>query len=178
MDRFWDKVDKRGTDECWEWQAFRNKFGYGRFFFNGKKHQAHRIAWTLTNGAIPKMEDGQRVCVLHHCDNPSCCNPSHLFLGTQKENVKDMVMKMRGLVGEKNGRAKIDEMDVYFIRYWLKNGYSQRKIAEIFKIKKSQVCRINTGETWRHLEDGLLLRASFPSAYECTPEEPSFSHEE
>jgi len=86
--RFWDKVDKTG--ECWIWTASKYLNGYGQFRFDGKNWGAHRMAWLLTNGEIP---DGMLVC--HTCDNPSCIRPAHLFIGTQKQNMRDCIDKGR-----------------------------------------------------------------------------------
>lgn len=87
--RFWDKV--LIGDECWVWQAgIKPHNGYGAFSLNGREMVAHRVAWLLCHGEIP---DGLRV--LHHCDNPPCVRPDHLFLGTQKDNVLDAVAKGR-----------------------------------------------------------------------------------
>ena len=88
MKRFWDKVDKTG--ECWIWTAYTKTDGYGQFKFDGKMRGAHRMAWLLTNGEIP---DGMLVC--HTCDNPSCVNPNHLFLGTNQDNADDKMNKGR-----------------------------------------------------------------------------------
>jgi hypothetical protein len=89
-ERFWSKVDKRGPDDCWEWTGGKLR-GYGIFSAaHGHSVRANRFAWETSFGPIPK---GKRVC--HTCDNPPCCNPAHLFCGTQKDNVDDMFRKGR-----------------------------------------------------------------------------------
>lgn len=98
-ERFWGFVDKTaGPDACWPYMRYRHGHGstagngYGSFPIGEKgKYQANRVAWMLTNGDIP---DGMHV--LHTCDNPSCCNPSHLRLGTHQDNMRDMIAKGRG----------------------------------------------------------------------------------
>jgi len=96
-ERFWGYVDKSaGPDACWPWTAARQDFGYGKFFVKKVNRKAvfegaHRMAWQLTRGDIPS---GQ--CVRHGCDNPPCCNPSHLQLGTQADNADDMAQRNRG----------------------------------------------------------------------------------
>ena len=89
-ERFWSRVEK--SRYCWNWKAHKTPRGYGGICVNGKKQRAHRVAWTLERGEIP---DG--IFVLHECDNPSCVRPSHLFLGTQKDNMRDMIKKGRGV---------------------------------------------------------------------------------
>lgn len=88
--RFWSKACVLDESECWEWQGSRNWQGYGWAQPSGKNRGAHRVAWLLTHGSIP---DG--LWVLHHCDNPPCVNPSHLFLGTATDNERDKVRKGR-----------------------------------------------------------------------------------
>jgi hypothetical protein len=91
---FWSKVDRRQPDECWPWRAGRFEYGYGHFKMNGKDWHSHRLAYELSSGEIPA---GIFVC--HHCDNPPCCNPKHLFLGTPEDNVRDMIDKGRRRFG-------------------------------------------------------------------------------
>ncbi len=99
-ERFWSKIDKSaGPDECWPWKAGTVK-GYGWFWANGKDNQAHRFVYELVVGAIPDGLD-----ILHKCDNPPCCNPSHLWPGTDLDNVRDCESKGRAVHprGERNG---------------------------------------------------------------------------
>jgi hypothetical protein len=95
--RFWAKVAK--GDGCWEWTGCRHhQWRYGHFRKEGKNVQAHRFSWELAHGR--PVPDGMMVC--HSCDNPPCVNPAHLFLGTAKDNVRDMLSKGRGRSGARN----------------------------------------------------------------------------
>jgi hypothetical protein len=106
--RLWSKIDRSGGESsCWPWiaksvSATDGVFEYGIFRFNNKTQRAHRVAWQLTHGPIP---DGLFVC--HKCDNPRCCNPSHFFLGTPKDNHDDMLAKGRIGHMSKEGRARL-----------------------------------------------------------------------
>jgi hypothetical protein len=94
--RFWGKVSIKGNERCWEWTASRYPFGYGQFWLNRTQVLAHRISWIIKNGPI---ENGLFVC--HHCDNASCVNPSHLFLGNHTDNMRDMLNKGRNFYKNK-----------------------------------------------------------------------------
>lgn len=111
--RFWSRVDVRGSDECWPWMGTRVD-GYGQATFGGRRQPAHRVAWELTCGAI---RDG--LWALHHCDNRPCCNPSHLFLGTNADNVADKMAKGREARGERLAaaiRPSIQRGDAHYSR--------------------------------------------------------------
>lgn len=101
-DRFWEKVDKRGTNDCWDWQAGGDQHGYGQLNVDGRAVRAHRISYELHYGPIPDGLD-----CLHTCDRPPCCNPAHLFVGTAKDNSDDMHKKGRfnKVQGERVGNA-------------------------------------------------------------------------
>lgn len=138
---FWSRVDRTG--DCWVWKLKpATKFGYCRF----SKMLAHRKAWEITHGPIPK---GMQVC--HHCDNPKCVRPEHLFLGTQEDNVHDMMgkgrMKPTASFGEKNHSAKITSADVNEIRKLAVTGIKQVRIAERFGVSTAQISRIINKKT-------------------------------
>lgn len=148
-DRFWAKVDKRGADECWEWMAWRHWKGYGQIG-RGRRGEGqvytHVLSWELANGPVPL---GMLVC--HRCDNPSCVNPSHLFLGTSAENTADMVSKRRHRHGESVVGAKLSESDVILIRSKLAAGGNHRLVAKEFGVSRSLVGLIGQRRRWAYL---------------------------
>lgn len=160
VDNFWKYVAKcKAYEGCWEWQGYVKPDGYGQ---TGVRIQgtrlAHKVAWIVTNGLVP---DGMFVC--HKCDNPRCCNPNHLFLGTPKDNSQDMTKKGRAASGVRNGMSTHKEA-----RHWgTKNGSAkltqsaamqvfiaegtQRDIAARFGICQNQVSRIKRKLDWAHI---------------------------
>ena len=147
--RFWQKVDRTG-DHCWPWTGVRYNTGYGQVKRGGRTQTTHRLAWTLTYGAIP---DGLIVC--HHCDNPICCRPDHLFLGTHHTNALDRTAKQRGVqavrYGAENGMAILTEADVRAIREGRAEGRSYNDLAREFGTSKSNVANIAKRRTWTHV---------------------------
>ena len=151
--RFWDKVRK--TEGCWLWTGWRNQQGYGQIGSGGRDSLGlgvHRVSWEIHYGPIP---DG--LFVLHHCDNPPCVRPDHLFLGTHSDNMQDMVKKghhhsqrypeLQGR--EFHGRAKLTEAQVQAIRdRYAMSGIRQRDLAEEYGMSPSQMSRIITHTSW------------------------------
>ena len=152
---FWKKVDKKGEFECWEWIACKDKNGYGLFGVDKKLYKSHRISWILENGEIPKDDSfNKTLYVLHKCDNPGCVNPNHLFLGTNKDNMIDMVKKGRNYIssGEKNGMSKKIEQEVLEIRQkYLTGLYTQKELSEEYSISRAQIQRIVNNKQWKHI---------------------------
>ena len=145
MNPFFDKVEKTRT--CWNWKGSLTHNGYGQFSFNNWTYRAHRFMFSMTYGEIP---DG--VMVLHSCDNRKCVNPEHLRLGTAKENAKDRRLRKRTAVGEFNGASRLSEQDVREIRKLYKDGYSQPKLAEKFKLSAGHIGRIVRREVWKQVK--------------------------
>lgn len=150
--RFLPKIQR--DFECWEWQGKRGRHGYGRFKIKGKEYFAHRLAYELEYGPVP-----EGMGVLHHCDNPPCCNPSHLFIGTQADNVSDMMNKERDLegrekakrLGEQHHKARLTEVDVRAIREQRANGRICREIAADFGVTREAVQSIVDRRSWKHI---------------------------
>jgi hypothetical protein len=145
-ERFWEKVDVRGTGECWPWLASTKQGGYGKIASgDGRILLAHRVAYQLASGPV---QPGLVVC--HRCDNPGCVNPAHLFLGTQAENLRDMRTKGRGNPprGSQHPKTQLTNEIVTRIRA---DTRSHRRLAREYGIGKSTVGMIKAGATWKHL---------------------------
>lgn len=145
---FWSRVDVRGPKDCWEWRGHRAKTGYGVLQLQGHKYLAHRIAWTRVNGDIPA---GMLVC--HKCDNPPCCNPAHLFLGTYVDNAQDRNAKGRQARGSANGRAQLDEYLVRELRRMYATGrYTYKKLARMYGVSYTVVANILNEKLWKGVD--------------------------
>ena len=143
-ERFEAKTDK--TSYCWNWTAYKDRRGYGNFRINRRTMKAHRVAWVLYIGEIP-----DEICCLHHCDNPSCVNPSHLFLGTYADNAHDCMNKRRGFIGEKNGNAKLTEDQVKTIRKRHNDGIRGIDISREFNVTDQAIYHIILGHSWKNV---------------------------
>jgi hypothetical protein len=145
IDDFWANIRIREPEECWEWQASTVGEGYGSFSWESKNVYAHRFAWSLVNGPIPS---GMFIC--HKCDNRLCCNPNHLFLGTQQDNMQDKMNKGRAPAGENHVSAKLTEEQVAIIRSEYATGtVLQKDLAKRYNVGTQQISKICRGESWR-----------------------------
>lgn len=144
--RLWRKIERGGPDDCWPWLASVNPAGYGRLNVGGKFIKAHRLAWESTNGPIPSG-----LHVLHRCDNPRCCNPRHLFLGTHADNMADLFAKRRRAYGERHWMARLTERDVIEMRAMRSAGESYQEIARRFGVARMTAKNAILGKTWAHV---------------------------
>lgn len=130
---------------CWNFQGMKKAHGYGQVKRDGKLLFAHRYSWILHKGEIGKF------FVLHKCDNRSCVNPEHLFLGTQKDNQQDMRSKGRHIYGEKSKTSKLKTEQVLEIYRLYDGGIGTIRLARMFSVTKNLVWLIVRGKAWNHL---------------------------
>jgi len=136
---------------CIETKAAKNAHGYGCVWIDGKHVREHRLVFAEFNGL--ELADIKGKVVRHRCDNPSCVNPQHLELGTQADNVRDMMQRGRKnpVRGSAHKCSKLSESDIPTIRHLLASGESQRAIACSFGVTQKVVCRIASGKSWGHV---------------------------
>ena len=154
--RFCQKVDTKDPSGCWVWTGARSKAGYGQIRVDGKGGKAiyaHRYIWGLLNGVIPA---GMDIC--HKCDNPPCVNPAHLFLGTEEDNMQDMMEKGRygerkwtGHPGEKNPHHKLTAKQVVKIKEALRKNEpgTTKKLAAEYGVAYTTIYSIKRGDNWK-----------------------------
>lgn len=140
-DDFYKSVTE--NNGCLEWKRYLNKHGYGYINYDGKSWSIHRLSYFINYGEIPKNK-----WVLHKCDNRKCVNPSHLYLGDNKQNVKDRVERNRGAIAERNASSKLKIEQVILIKSM--QG-TLRSIAEKFNVGISTIDDIKRGRTWKYV---------------------------
>ena len=151
----WSKVDKKGEDDCWNWLGYKNNEGYGRTWINDHGYYAHRVIFnlafpnTITLNAPESTADSGFL--LHTCDNPSCCNPKHLFVGTHADNMADKVAKGRSpdFSGDKGPRAKLTMTQAREARQLRKDGVSTRELAARFGISLPSMKTLLAGKSYK-----------------------------
>lgn len=142
--RFWSKVAvTQNTCRCWEWQGARTSLGYGQFKLMGASSFAHRVAAQLAGARL-----GNDSVVMHACDNPSCCNPTHLIVGTHASNVADRVAKDRSAKGSNNGRSKLTEQQVRAIRA---DKRTLTEVAKEYGVCIGTISLIRQRKIWQHV---------------------------
>lgn len=140
---FWSSVDRTG--ECWVWYGSRDRQGYGRLQFHGKTVKAHRVAYELQFGNLPA-----ELVVCHHCDNPRCVRPEHLFLGTRADNTLDAKLKKRLASHEKNGRAKITVAIAQEIRQrYAEEEITQQQLGFEYSLNQTTISAIIRHRNWK-----------------------------
>lgn len=157
--RFWAKVDVRGPDECWPWLASKFSDGHGRCCVAGHQTSAGRVVMALQIGRL--LHRNEYAC--HHCDNPPCCNPAHLYVGDARSNVHDMIRRGRWVLtfkgkshnnsrrGSANPSAKLDEAKVAEIRA-LAGTMTHAKIASMMGVREKTIGGIIQGVSWVHVQ--------------------------
>lgn len=164
FERFWNKVDKRDKNKCWNWIGAKTSNGYGHMKINGKTIRSNRISFIIHNGYI---DDNKYIC--HKCDNRACVNPDHLFIGTACDNIRDMWNKSRNpknviynpQSGEKHYNSKLTELDIYRIRLFYKFGINQHKLAKIFNTDQPNISCIVLYKTWKNIDNNKYRNFEF-----------------
>lgn len=151
-EKFWKYVGASGSeDDCWTWSSTTNNRGYGKIFRSRIAPNfvlAHRLSYEIHHGPLP---DGASVC--HRCDNPPCCNPRHLFLGTHRQNMEDAAIKGRMHPGEQSKTARLTAPDVVRIRQrYAAGGITYAAIANEYGVGQMTICHIVKRTTWRHID--------------------------
>lgn len=157
-ERFWQHVAIGERNSCWNWAGYVGPDGYGYTSWGSRKHfGAHRKAWLLSNGILPShgLSALCGLCVCHSCDNPVCCNPRHLWLGTSSENSKDRHAKGRDKgphLGMQHHHTFLSDSDVCEIRKrYAAGGVTQAELSRIYRINQPSISKIVNRKVWRHL---------------------------
>ena len=148
-DRFMRLVAPCPMSGCWIWTGCINRGGYGWAAYKGRARTAHRVAWMLLHGDLPR-----HLHVCHKCDNRACVNPAHLWVGTQQENNRDCIEKgrHRSPIGSERAWAVLDEAAVAYIRAQPKRRGLLYELAEKFGVKHSTIHNARGGRVWKHVD--------------------------
>lgn len=161
--RLFARLDIKGDNACWEWQGWRHPSGYGQI-----GRGARQEGLVYTHVAAWEIEHAERVpsgmCIRHTCDNPPCCNPKHLVIGTQADNAHDMLSRRRHSFGDAHS-SKLSESDVATIRELLFSGATQQSVANQFRVSRSMVGKIARDKVW-------ILSTSDPETREALRQKP------
>lgn len=145
--QIWSRIKIGETEECWEWTGSKTEVGYGQKWFCGKPMYVHRLIYELEIGEIGNKH------VLHRCDNRLCCNPEHLFLGTNAENMLDRNLKKRTAKGSGNSNSKITEEVVREMRrLYREESVPTVEIAKQFNVSRHTAIRVVKYQAWTHVE--------------------------
>lgn len=145
-DAFWKHVDIGDAEVCWLWLKKVSNPGYGQINYRNQRYLAHRVCFELHFGPIPAG-----LHVLHKCDNRACVNPRHLFLGTNNDNIADMMSKRRNTHGECHPDAKLNATDVIRIREMWHAGTSTRALASLYGVSQGAIYQLCNRKTWKHV---------------------------
>lgn len=139
------------SGECWEWCGATNQYGYGRIRIGGratgKLHAVHRVMYGIYCAPVPAELD-----VLHTCDNPACVKPTHLFIGTHTDNMKDKERKRRGNHPKGNERANAKLNDARAAEIIASRGTPQKELAARFGVSVQTIAAVQTGRKWKHVK--------------------------
>lgn len=150
-ERLWSWVGRGDADSCWLWTGKTSQNGYGQFSIDGAKYRPHRIAFALAHGSTPAS-----AIVCHSCDNRLCCNPNHLFLGSDATNAADRTAKGRSCWGERSARSALTVSDVIEIRRRSADGWRVGALAAEYGLSPASISEIRTGRSWA-LAGGPIL---------------------
>src|SRR6185312_6610167 len=154
LSRFWRSIEIRSENECWPWRGDLDDDGYGVFFYAGRTWGAHELALSFTSGE--KRHPELDTC--HRCDNPPCCNPSHLRFDTRQSNVDDMRAHDRNIYGSRSRFTKLTESQVLLMRERRALGARQKDLARDFNVSVAAVSAIVRGQNWQHVGGPITNR--------------------
>jgi len=149
-ERFWKYIEKC-DDGCWRWRGSKINTGYGLIYINGKTVYTHRFSYGLHHPITTPMSEND-LLILHNCNNPACCNPAHLRLGTQQENMDDRTKQRRETRGEEHYNAKLTEKQVLEIRArYAAGGTSHQELADQYGVSETTIYYVNNRKSWLHI---------------------------